>query len=339
MHMAHGADTMSANTMIESARGGVGTTRSTRLPFHACWYPMALSSDIKPGEIRGVPFLGGRVVVYRTERGEAQVRSAYCRHLGADLSVGKVVGETIQCPFHHWRYDRSGRCVDIPAGDRPPPAARLFAFPTAESLGIIWAFNGEEALYPVPTFGEGPVVVDTFRNPVTMHVASDTVFLNGFDIQHFRVLHKLQMEIDESASVRESHRFHYAVDVTAQEFGTVRQHRTLWGVCAITIRSRRDGRDMYLFHGICPHEAAHTTGFLANALGPDPSGITDPAADAALLENMRSYSLRLIAEDAPIFNSIRFERGLLTASDAFLAFGMEYVGSFAETRPAAGLFD
>jgi nitrite reductase/ring-hydroxylating ferredoxin subunit len=259
--------------------------------------------------------------------------------LGADLSIGKVVGETIQCPFHHWRYDRSGRCVDIPAGDAPPPAARLFAFPTAESLGIIWAFNGEEATYPVPSFGDGPVAIDSFRNPVTMNVASDTVFLNGFDIQHFRVLHKLQMEIDEAASTREPYRFHYSVDVTAPEFGAVRQDRTLWGVCAITIRSKRDGRDMYLFHAICPHEAALTTGFLANALGPNPSGISDPAEDAALLANMRSYSLRLIAEDAPIFNSIRFERGLLTASDKFLAFGMAYIGSFPETRPAAGLFD
>jgi nitrite reductase/ring-hydroxylating ferredoxin subunit len=325
--------------MSEFARSGLRAAKSRALPFHACWYPLALSSEIGAGEIRGVDFLGGRVVVYRTGQGEAQVRSAYCRHLGADLSVGRVVGETIQCPFHHWRYDRSGRCVDIPAGDKPPPGARLFAFPTAESLGIIWAFNGEEPSYSVPHFGEGPVVIDTFRNPVTMNVASDTVFLNGFDLQHFRVLHKLKMEIDESASVREPHRFHYSVDVTAQEFGAVRQNRTLWGVCAITIRSRRDGRDMYLFHGVCPHQSALTTGFLANALGPSPQGISDPAADAALLANMRSYSLRLIAEDAPIFNSIRFERGLLTASDEFLAFGMSYVESFAETRPAAGLFD
>jgi nitrite reductase/ring-hydroxylating ferredoxin subunit len=325
--------------MTEPASGRGGVAKSASLPFHACWYPLALSSEIGAGGLRGVSFLGGRVVVYRTEQGEAQVRSAYCRHLGADLSVGKVVGETIQCPFHHWRYDRSGRCIDIPAGDKPPPAARLFAFPTAESLGIIWAFNGEEATYPVPSFGDGPVVIDSFRNPVTMNVASDTVFLNGFDIQHFRVLHKLQMDIDEAASTREPYRFHYAVDVTAPEFGAVRQNRTLWGVCAITIRSIRDGRDMYLFHGICPNEAARTTGFLANALGPNPSGISDPAADAALLANMRSYSLRLIAEDAPIFDTIRFERGLLTESDRFLAFGMAYIGSFAETRPAAGLFD
>jgi nitrite reductase/ring-hydroxylating ferredoxin subunit len=312
---------------------------SLRRPFHACWYPIALSSDLAPGDVRGVPFLGGRVVVYRTERGAAQVRSAYCRHLGADLSVGQVIGETIRCPFHHWRYDGTGRCVDVPAGDPPPPAARLFAFPTAESLGIIWAFNGIEPSYPVPSFGDGPVALDTFRNPVTMKVASDTVFLNSFDIQHFRVVHKLGMDIDESVIDREPHRFSYAVDVTAPELGAVRQERTLWGVCAITIKSVRDGRDLYLLHALCPNEAARTSGFLANAIGPDPSGSKNASADAELLATLRGYSLRLIAEDAPIFDSIRFERGCLTRSDRFLTVGMEYLESFPETRPAAGLFD
>src|ERR1700730_15247486 len=128
--------THGSNTMSESARSGLRAAKSKALPFHACWYLLALSSELGTREIRGVNFLGGRVVVYRTEQGEAQVRSAYCRHLGADLSVGKVVGETIQCPFHHWRYERSGRCVDIPGGDNLPTAARLFAFTGAESLVI-----------------------------------------------------------------------------------------------------------------------------------------------------------------------------------------------------------
>jgi hypothetical protein len=52
-----------------------------------------------------------------------------------------------------------------------------------------------------------------------------------------------------------------------------------------------------------------------------------------------TYGLRLIAEDAPIFDSIRFERGCLTRSDEFLTVGMKYVDSFPEARPAAGLFD
>jgi nitrite reductase/ring-hydroxylating ferredoxin subunit len=326
-------------TVSEVQRPLTAAKPGRRSPFHACWYPVALSNELGPGAVRGIPFLGGRVVVYRTEGGTAQVRSAYCRHLGADLSVGQVVGETIRCPFHHWRYDTTGRCVEVPAGDPPPAAARLFAFPTAESLGIIWAFNGAEPSYAVPTFGDETVALDTFRNPVTMKVESDTVVLNSFDLQHFRVVHKLEIDIVESTVRREPHRFHYAVDVTAPELGAVRQERILWGVSAITIKSERDGRAFYLMHALCPNEVDRASGFLANALGPDPSGSINPAADTQLLATLRGYGLRLIAEDAPIFDSIRFERGCLTRSDEFLTVGMQYVDSFPEARPAAGLFD
>jgi nitrite reductase/ring-hydroxylating ferredoxin subunit len=308
-------------------------------PFHECWYPIALSSEIAPGAILSVPFLGGRVVAYRTEAGKIHVKSAYCRHLGADLSKGAVVGDQLRCPFHHWHYDGEGYCSHIPAGDPPPRAARLFSFPTAESLGIIWAFNGEAAAYPVPTFGDGPVAMDTFRNPVPMKVAGDTVILNSFDLQHFKVVHKMEMVIDEAAAVREPHRYLYGVDVVTPEFGAVRQDRILWGVGTITIKSARDGRDIFLLHALCPNEESHSTGFLANALGPDPSGKSDPEADRALLETMRGYSLRLVAEDAPIFDTIRFKRGCLTRSDRFLVFGMEYISSFPEHNPATGLID
>jgi phenylpropionate dioxygenase-like ring-hydroxylating dioxygenase large terminal subunit len=323
----------------KAQRDPTASQRGRRSPFHACWYPVALSNEIGPGQVRGVSYLGGRIVVYRTERGVAQVRSAYCRHLGADLSVGEVVGETIRCPFHHWRYDTTGKCIEVPAGDPPPAAARLFIFPTVESLGIIWAFNGTEPSYAVPNFGEGTVALDTFRNPVTMKVESDTVVLNSFDLQHFRVVHKLEIDIVESTVKREPHRFHYDADVTAPELGAVRQERTLWGVSAITIKSERHGRDLYLMHALCPNEVDRASGFLANALGPDSSGSCNPAADAELLSTLRAYSLRLIAEDAPIFDSIRFERGCLTRSDKFLTVGMEYVDSFPEARPATGLFD
>jgi len=324
---------------VSKVAGDSTMANFSRNPFHACWYPVALSSELAPGDVRGIPFLGGRVVVYRTEQGEPQVRSAYCRHLGADLSVGQVVGETIRCLFHHWRYDRSGKCVEVPAGDPPPPAARLFVFPTVESLGIVWAFNGAEPTYDVPAFGDGPIALDVFRNPLTMKVASDTVVLNSFDIQHFRVVHKLRMDIDESTVEREPHRFRYAVDVFAPELGAVRQDRIVWGVSAITIKSVRDGRDVYLMHALCPNEANRASGFLATGIGPDPSGRTDAKADAELLAILRGYSLRLIAEDAPIFDSIRFERGCLTRSDAFLTVGIDYIASFPEVRPAAGLFD
>ena len=101
--------------------------------FHQSWFPVALAGDIGPGRATGRDFLGTRVVVYRDAAGKAVVQGAYCPHLGADLSVGEVVDGQIRCAYHHWRFDGGGRCVDIPAGDRIPPAARIPTYPSAEA--------------------------------------------------------------------------------------------------------------------------------------------------------------------------------------------------------------
>jgi phenylpropionate dioxygenase-like ring-hydroxylating dioxygenase large terminal subunit len=109
--------------------------------FSLTWHPICLSSDVAPGQVKGFDFLDGRIVVMRGEDGVAQVLSAYCLHLGADLCVGNVVGNHLRCPFHHWHYDATGKCVKTAAGDPPPPTARLFRFPTVERYGVIFAFN------------------------------------------------------------------------------------------------------------------------------------------------------------------------------------------------------
>jgi phenylpropionate dioxygenase-like ring-hydroxylating dioxygenase large terminal subunit len=118
--------------------------------FTQSWFVVCLSTDVKRGEAIGRGFLDGRVAIYRGENGKVQVLSAYCPHLGADVSNGFVVGNNLQCPFHFWEYDAAGRCVKTAIGDKPPPKACLFRFPTVERWGLVWAFNGREPLWDLP---------------------------------------------------------------------------------------------------------------------------------------------------------------------------------------------
>ena len=83
----------------------------------------------------GRDFLGTRVILYRDGTGKAVVQGAYCPHLGADLSVGEVVDGQIRCAYHHWKFDCAGRCVDIPAGDKIPPGARISTYPAPRPGG------------------------------------------------------------------------------------------------------------------------------------------------------------------------------------------------------------
>lgn len=127
---------------------------ANRLPAHpASWYLFCHAGEIREKPF-SKPFLGRRLVSYRTAEGQAVVLDGRCSHLGTDLGLGQVVGNAIQCPFHHWEYAPDGRCTRIPAQSDIPPFARQVCFPTVERHGFVFIFNGPKPLFPLPFFGD-----------------------------------------------------------------------------------------------------------------------------------------------------------------------------------------
>lgn len=58
--------------------------------------------------------LGENLVLFRTMSGVASLMDTYCPHMGANIAVGgRVLGECIQCPFHGWKFNTEGKCVEI----------------------------------------------------------------------------------------------------------------------------------------------------------------------------------------------------------------------------------
>ena len=143
---------MASTTALPRAHGARTSKSRDKKPagFHQSWYAIARSDEVKAGEVIGRDFLDGRAIAYRGENGQAVVMNAYCRHLGADLSMGKVFGNDIRCAFHHWQYGPDGACTKIPASEKIPKAAKMFKYPTVEKWGLIWAFNGETPLFGLP---------------------------------------------------------------------------------------------------------------------------------------------------------------------------------------------
>ena len=94
-------------------------------PFPVGWYVVALSDELKPGEVKPFKFMGEEVVLYRTQAGVANLIGAYCPHLGAHFGYGgQVVGEHIRCPFHAFEFDVNGVCQSTAYGTRIPPKAK-----------------------------------------------------------------------------------------------------------------------------------------------------------------------------------------------------------------------
>jgi phenylpropionate dioxygenase-like ring-hydroxylating dioxygenase large terminal subunit len=304
--------------------------------FDQCWYPLALSAEVAAGQVVGREFLNGKVAVFRTSDGTAHVVSAYCRHLGADLSIGTMVGDELRCPFHYWHYNAEGRCSRIPAGDTPPRAAQLFKFPTAESLGLVWAFNGATPLYPVPAFDvpEAELELRVWRNPSETPVDHSLFFLNAFDLQHFQAVHDMRIESRPEDTHVDQHTMDFIFRTQTPEFGVIAQRRKLWGTSVVTASNPSGNRTLYLAHALCALPGNRCQGYLVNAT---PKDTANDIAVAEVLVQAQCYARRLIEEDLPIMRTIRFSQDLLTSSDQLLAEGIRWIRNYPRAEPAAGL--
>ena len=90
----------------------------SRFPFPTTpdgWYGVAFAPRLASGAVKAIHYFGRDLALFRDEGGRARVFDAHCPHMGAHLGHGGLVsGEGIRCPFHGWRFDGEGRCVEVP---------------------------------------------------------------------------------------------------------------------------------------------------------------------------------------------------------------------------------
>ncbi|MCZ8132752.1 MAG: aromatic ring-hydroxylating dioxygenase subunit alpha [Steroidobacteraceae bacterium] len=104
------------------------------------WYVAATSSELR-SEPLGRMICGRRMALFRDAGGRPHAVSATCPHRGADLARGRVVGSSLECPFHGLCFDGAGACTRIPSQDPGAPiprALRVPSFAVAESHGLVW---------------------------------------------------------------------------------------------------------------------------------------------------------------------------------------------------------
>ena len=293
-------------------------------PFHQSWFPVTLASEVAADKPLGVDLLGTRVVAYRNEAGAAVVQSAWCPHLGADLSQGKMAEGQIRCPYHHWRFDPTGACSHIPVGDKIPLGARIFTFPTADAWGLVWAFNGAAPLFPVPGIPgvtESDLAIETRMHtirPLPVWVATS----NGVDFQHLRTLHGLGTSTPDTIEIAD-HAIEYRI-----ETGRYMQHGRITGTNVFAQHLRRGEQDTFMLFCGAPIDRHRTRSFFVVGVHRGGEGEAERQRTATRLDGVRGFVEKLLAEDDPVLHTMRFKAGVLVASDRHLARFFKYVADF-----------
>ncbi len=163
-----------------------------RPPFPEGWYRVAAASEVPAGAVVIRKLAGRELVLFRSRSGELAAVGPYCPHLGAHLGHGgRVVGDTLRCPFHGFRYAAHGRCVATEYADGPPPRASLEVWPCRERVGQAFVFWTAERCAPDWELPEPDVSRFTYPRAVTLALEGhvEDAAENGVDLGHFAAVH------------------------------------------------------------------------------------------------------------------------------------------------------
>jgi len=109
------------------------------------WYVAAWDHEVSDCPLDRT-ILGESVVLYRDTTGAPIALEDRCIHRRLPLSLGRIVGDRLQCCYHGLEFDRRGECVAIPGQREIPPGARVRSYPVVERHRWIWIWMGDPAL-------------------------------------------------------------------------------------------------------------------------------------------------------------------------------------------------
>lgn len=161
-----------------------------------CWYPVIFCRDLPTDKPYAFELYGEALVLFFNEQKKLSCLRDRCPHRAARLSDGQVVDGKLECLYHGWQFDNSGRCVHVPQllPDKPIPVrACTKSFAVQVAQGIVWIWAGEageadSALIPVIDAFDGEEV---FSVDYLIDLPYDQTYLieNIIDVAHIHVAH------------------------------------------------------------------------------------------------------------------------------------------------------
>jgi len=159
------------------------------------WYAASFSDEVGEAPLART-LLDVECVLFRKSDSEPAMLRDRCPHRFAPLSMGKIVEDSLQCPYHGLQFDCTGACIHNPhmKGGGPLAAASVRSYPVIEKYGIIWFWPGDpaladETLLPTIAFLEAP---DRFRIVKgLLHVKGNYQLIvdNLLDLSHASFIH------------------------------------------------------------------------------------------------------------------------------------------------------
>ena len=124
--------------------------------FRSYWTPALLAEELPDNDCPPVrvKLLSERLVAFRDTNGRYGLIDEFCPHRGASLWFGRNEECGLRCPYHGWKFDVAGQCIEVPSEPAESGFSRkikLKSYPLVERGGVLWTYMGPpEKLPPLP---------------------------------------------------------------------------------------------------------------------------------------------------------------------------------------------
>jgi len=171
-------------------------------PFNN-WWVAAYSHEVSR-DIMGQTILGERVILYRTEAGEAVALSGICPHRAFPLDKSWLVGDAVQCGYHGFTFDRQGTCVLVPSqpDGGVPTNSNLRHYPVHERGGLVWIWTGQEELADIAQVPDAEAIgmgaegwTGGGTTPFTVDCRYTLLIDNLLDLSHAGFIHRASIPV------------------------------------------------------------------------------------------------------------------------------------------------
>jgi 5,5'-dehydrodivanillate O-demethylase len=110
------------------------------------WHVVAATAELTAAQPKKrVRILGEDLVLYRDKSGNYGLVAEKCSHRGVSLYYGFIEPDGIRCPYHGWKYDACGNCLEQPF-ENPETGFKDKiqhpAYPVEKLAGLLFAYLG-----------------------------------------------------------------------------------------------------------------------------------------------------------------------------------------------------
>ena len=179
-------------------RAGPGTRMGNLMRRY--WVPVLLSSEIAEpdGPPVRAPILGEKLLAFRDTSGQVGLINEFCSHRGVSLYFGRNEEHGVRCSYHGVKFDRHGRCVEVPSAPQLCERMNIKGYPCIERAGIVWAYMGPPDKQPEPPELEWCLLPDShvFVSKRLQECNYLQAMEGGIDTAHVSYVHRYEVDID-----------------------------------------------------------------------------------------------------------------------------------------------